>query len=107
MTHLSDATQLRLNRLFAERDRVEASRLLAEDCNKASMHLPSSASTREVERCHFAALKLSRGKLESLVEAIALAQTDYRDLLMAADFGEDASAHWDWLPPTNALTNDD
>ncbi len=55
-------------------------------------------SKTDLERCHFAALRLSNGNLEALVEAIELAQTDYRDLLMAADFGKDVLAHLNWLP---------
>ncbi len=41
-----------------------------------------------IERFQFAALKLSEGKLSELDRAIALAKADWRDLLMAAGFGE-------------------
>src|SRR3990172_703760 len=97
MPSLTDGTRRRLNRLFKERDRAEAARLLSEDCDADSMYL-STASESEVERCHFAALKLSHGNVESLVDAIMLAHTDFRDLLMAAGFGEDVHAHLNWLP---------
>lgn len=107
MISLTEATQLRLNRLFLVRDRDEAVRLLAEDCDAERMHLPAAATQREVERCHFAVLKLSGGSLESLIEAVALAQSDYRDLLMTAEFGEDVNAHRDWLPPARSANSKD
>jgi len=33
-----------------------------------------------------------------LLEAIELAKADWRDLLMAAGFGEDVRAHEFWIP---------
>lgn len=83
--------------MFEESNRAEAAHLLSEDCTPQTMH--STAMTdNDIERCHFAALKLSGGNLESLVNAVAMAQTDDRDLLMAAGFGDDILAHLDWLP---------
>jgi hypothetical protein len=41
-------------------------------------------------------LKLSEGNLDKLNRAVALAKTDWRDLLMAAGFGEDIKAHLAW-----------
>ena len=34
--------------------------------------------------------------MDKLYDAIALAQTDWRDLLVAAGFGDDVQAHKDW-----------
>jgi hypothetical protein len=50
------------------------------------------------ERLQFAVLKLSEGNLDKLNRAVALAKHDWRDLLMAAGFGEDIKAHLAWLP---------
>ncbi len=97
MVTLTADTLARLNCLFNEDDRAEAVKLLSEDCTAKSMYL-GSCNDAEVERCHFAALKLSNGSLEALIQAVALAQTDYRDLLMAANFGEDIHAHLNWMP---------
>ena len=47
-----------------------------------------------------AGLKLSGGDLSKLQAAIALAQVDWRDVLMGAGFGEDVSAHRAWRPDT-------
>jgi hypothetical protein len=46
-----------------------------------------------MERVRFAVLKLSGGDLEKLRKAIKLAQTDWRDLLMAAGFGHDVNVY--------------
>ncbi len=51
-----------------------------------------------MERLRFAAIKLSKGELNTLLDAIVLAQTDWRDLLVAAGFANDVHAHQSWLP---------
>ena len=52
----------------------------------------------DLERFRFAALKLSEGKMDKPLDAVQLAKVDWRDLLMAADFGENADAHSRWMP---------
>jgi hypothetical protein len=47
-----------------------------------------NASEVALERFQFAALKLSDGNLDKLNRAVDLANRDWRDLLMAAGFGE-------------------
>ena len=42
--------------------------------------------------------KRSGGNIVDLLNAVHLAQTDLRDLLMAAGFGFDAKAHLSWEP---------
>jgi len=49
-----------------------------------------------MERIRFAALKLSNGNVLKLLKAIDMARRDWRDLLMAADFGNDLNAHEKW-----------
>jgi hypothetical protein len=56
----------------------------------------------QLERFRFSALKLSGGKLDKLRQAVELAQQDWRDLLMAAGFGDDVTEHERWLPPGRA-----
>ena len=46
-----------------------------------------------MERIRFGCVKLSDGRIHRLINAIDLAKADWRDLLMAADFGEDVNAH--------------
>ena len=49
-------------------------------------------------RCKIAAIKCSNGEIDRLAHAIDQARIDFRDLLMAADFGHDTSAHLHWTP---------
>lgn len=55
------------------------------------------ADAGALERLRFAALRVSRGDLARLSHAMREAQMDWRDLLMAADFGVDVNAHRAWF----------
>lgn len=91
---LNSATEQRLVLLFEGEDLDEARGLLERDCadNVPGWELAG------LERLRLAVLKLSGGSLEGLVEAIALAQTDLRDALVAAGFGHRADEHERWWP---------
>jgi hypothetical protein len=80
--HLTPDTLRRLEILFTPGDR-ESARALLQLC--------------ESERLQFAALKVSDGNLAHLESAVKLGHIDFRDLLMAADFGE-VDAHRRWEP---------
>ena len=69
--------------------------LLENDCGE---NLPLLRETDKygLERYRYAALKLSQGNIDKLREAIAVAKIDWRDLLVAAGFGHDVSAHKRW-----------
>jgi hypothetical protein len=86
-----------VNALFLPEDREEACRLLVEECAD-NLPLSRGANAYSLERLRYAALKLSEGDLDRLREAVALAQTDWRDLLMAAGFGGTDHAHKRWWP---------
>jgi len=75
--------------LFFEKNQELAKGLLCEDWGTAA---------RELHRCRLAALKYSDGDLSKLEHALKLARIDYRDLLMAAGFGYDTTAHLNWRP---------
>ena len=96
-TNLSSETAKRLDFLFTVQDREKAISILSNEC---SQNLPFlDASTAEgLERFHFAALKLSRGNLDRLREAVELAKQDWRDLLVAAGFANSTEAHLHWQP---------
>jgi uncharacterized protein (DUF433 family) len=53
------------------------------------------SSPRDLERVHFAALRVSDGDLEKLADVV---QLDWRDILMAAGFAHDVHAHETWVP---------
>lgn len=53
-------------------------------------------SSMKMERIRFAVLKLASEGAMSVDAAINLANTDWRDLLVSAGFGEDLNAHEKW-----------
>jgi len=95
MTTPSSLVLHHITRLFPLEEREEVKRLLREDCGTA---LPGTrhASPEFYERVQCAALKVSEGRLDRLYDAIALAQTDWRDLLVSAGFAKQTRAHKDW-----------
>lgn len=95
---LSPETKRRLELVFAPHDRREATDLLVTECG-ANLPFLADLDMFQLERVRFAALKLSDGKLDQLWQAVGIGQQDWRDLLMAAGFGEDVTAHERWLPP--------
>lgn len=94
---LSPATRLRLDLMFRPEERADAARLLVEQCGN-NLPFLENLDAQRLERFQFAALKLSRGNLAGLLRATDLAKADWRDLLMAAGFGEDVRAHESWMP---------
>jgi hypothetical protein len=95
-TPLSAQTLRRAAIVFAPADLEQAHRLLVEECGN-NLPFCERLDAHQLERVRFAALKLSGGRLDELRRAIALAKTDWRDLLMAAGFGQDVRAHERWL----------
>jgi hypothetical protein len=85
--------------LFRGDDLRVAVAMLTDECG-SNLPFCEKSTSRQLERLRFAALKLSDGRLELLREAVELAKVDWRDLLMAAGFGSDVSAHARWLPDT-------
>jgi hypothetical protein len=94
---LSPGTLSRLTILFPESDRATASRMLADECGN-NLPFLEDADPIELERVRFAALKLSGGELARLRDAVNLAKTDWRDLLIASGFADDPRAHEWWQP---------
>lgn len=99
---MSAETLRRIELLFAAGDREEAEAIIAYECG-TNLPFLEDATARQLERYQFAALKLSDGDLGKLREAVELAKVDWRDLLMAAGFGQDATAHDRWLPEDRGL----
>ena len=96
MLALSQKTERLLALWFSDdKKRIQARAKLAHECGN---NIPSCETSRpeQMDRIRFAAIKLSDGDLEKLDRAIALAKTDWRDLLMAADFGQDIDQHNKW-----------
>jgi len=94
---LSPETLRRLHLLFAPDDRAAAETLLVNECG-SNLPFLQKLDMFGLERFRFAAMKVSAGDLDRLREAVRMAQWDWRDLLVAAGFGHDVTAHERWLP---------
>ena len=92
---LSLLTQQLVEKIFEPGDQAEASRRLIEQCGD---NLPFCDDQDEfkMERIRFAALRISRGNLDDLQEAIDLAKIDWRDVLVWARFADRLDAHQKW-----------
>ena len=82
-----------IEEMFDEGERDEATALLLQFCQ-------TGGGGQAPDRCEIAALKISDGSLKGLHRAIDMYHIDFRDLLMSAGFGHDASAHDHWTPNT-------
>ena len=98
MVELSEPTRERLLVLFAAADAPAAQHILELECAENLPLIGDSATPSGLERIRFAALRLSGGNLDRLREAVAMAQVDWRDVLVAAGFGSSLSAHREWRP---------
>ena len=97
MTALTEAARQKVRQLFSQEQYPEAVRLLETECGN-NLPFLQQESAEGLERFQFAALKLSQGDLEKLRSAITLAKSDWRDLLVAAGFGNSVDAHKSWNP---------
>ena len=89
----------RITILFGPNDIELVSSLLTVECGPNLTEHPEL-----VERIRFAVLKLSHGDLNALGRAIDLAKRDWRDVLVAAGFGDDIKAHESWWPDSSIVT---
>jgi hypothetical protein len=96
MPSLSVGTKERIAALFPEVEQPLVTRLL-ENCLADQVEFWKMLQNAEgLERIHFAVLKLSDGTLVKLQDAIRLAETDWRDVLVASGFANDPVAHRSW-----------
>jgi hypothetical protein len=98
MITLSPRTRSHVVTLFRGSDVAQVEDLLCRDCGDALLMFGAAATPVNLERVRFAALRVSGGRFDRLREAISIAQRDWRDLLVAADFADDARAHEAWQP---------
>ncbi len=94
---LSNKTTEIIDALFSVKEAEIIESTLLEKC---STNIPGCEdwSQENMERVWLSVLKLSSGNIEKFESAIILANTDYRDLFMAAGFGDDLEAHKQWQP---------
>jgi hypothetical protein len=97
MVPLTDATWQKIRALFPETQHEAVARLLESRCG-SNLPLCQNTTPERSERIRFAVLKLSQGSLAQLQAAVDLANADWRDILVAAGFGHDITAHRRWFP---------
>ena len=94
---LSNEAERRIALLFPPQQQEHVRQLLRDECGNNLPFLQTLDGSR-LDRYRFAVLKLSDGDMDKLAKAIVLAKQDWRDLLMAAEFGHNIHAHEEWLP---------
>lgn len=95
MSELSQDTKNLVHALFKTREAIEVCDLLERECGTEALSCEGWSPT-QMERMRFAVLRLAKDGTMTLESAIDLAKTDWRDLLMAAQFGNDLDAHKTW-----------
>lgn len=93
---MAPETQRKLEQLFPQEQWPVAMALLESECGN-SLPLIEKQGLEGIERVRCAALKLSEGSLEKLRTAVRVAQSDWRDVLVAAGFANSLVAHLVWL----------
>jgi hypothetical protein len=74
---------------------AEATHWLEDECGN-NLPFCDTLDSYGMERVRFAAIRLSKGNVHKLLQAIDEARMDWRDLLMATGFGDDVQAHEAW-----------
>lgn len=97
MIDVSENTRHRIEAVFVKDDWDRVSDYLLKHCGD-NLPLVESTYLELAKRIRFAVLKLSGGNFERLVEQTRDAEMDWRDVLVAAGFGEDTTAHLAWTP---------
>jgi hypothetical protein len=69
---------------------------LQEYCEFMAQYISNNTRLESYERFCFAILKLGKTSKDRFLQAIDLGKTDYRDLLVAAGFGNSTTVHNEW-----------
>lgn len=94
MSPLSPLTMRLVEKIFPN-NISEVKLLLEEECGQ-NLPFCEDGTPESLQRLLFAVLKVSAGKMDTLMEAVNLAKMDWRDLLVWADFANDLEAHEKW-----------
>ncbi len=65
-------------------------------CDYIAEYISDKTTPESYERFCFAILKMGKASKENFLQAIELGKLDYRDLLVAAGFGNSVTVHIDW-----------
>ena len=94
---ISQRTREHIDALFDEGQREQVAQRLEVECAD-NLPLWHDKTPEGLERIRFAVLSLSGGELDGLQVYLREAQTDWRDVLISAGFGDDLEAHTTWKP---------
>lgn len=97
MIPLSRGTVERIHALYPQAEWEQVAQLLLARCGD-NLPLVHTSFASLTERIRFAVLKLSCGSQEGLERHLQIAALDWRDVLLAAGFGTDVTAHLAWHP---------
>ena len=95
MANITLKTEQLINKYFAADEKDLVVYLLISECGN-NLPFCEDSSPKELERIRFATIKLSNGDLNGFGSAIDLAKTDWKDLLVYAEFADDQNAHNTW-----------
>jgi hypothetical protein len=97
MISLSPETKDRIRKIFVESDWLEIEEYLLNECGD-TLPLVETSYVVLAERIRFAVLKCSGGDYAELKRWVGMAKQDWRDVLVAAGFGNSINAHLEWQP---------
>ena len=99
MVELSESVVDAIHKTFVSVDWDPVSDLLRRELGDNLPFMHDIQQPERFDRGRMAALKICEGDMSKLQTAIALGKADWRDLLMAAGFGQ-LNAHLDWYEAT-------
>ena len=95
MSALSKRTKELIHCLYKSDEALTVCDMLEVKCGTEALSC-DGWTPENMERIRFAVLKLAYENTLDLRAALSLAQSDWRDLLMFAGFGQDVKAHEKW-----------
>lgn len=95
MSELSQNTKNLVDALYQSREALEVYDILENECGTEDLSCEGWSPT-QMERIRCSVLKLAKENKMNLDSAVKLAQKDWRDLLIAAGFGNELNAHEKW-----------
>ena len=95
MNYLSQTVEKVAKHFFAE-ESDWAKEELQKYCEYLSEFISDKTTPESYERFCLAVLNIGRFSKEKFAQAIELGKCDYRDLLVAAGFGNSVTAHEEW-----------
>jgi len=95
MNNITQKSIRLVQKLFSNEDKEQAIILLKDECGN-NLPFCEEYSPEALDRFRFAAIKISNGNLDQLKSAVIMANTDWRDLLVYANFATDINMHNEW-----------